>query len=213
MPRTLIPAKAFGLAKQRLSHVLDGPDRAALAAAMLARTIGVAKEAFGSDPVVMVTQDDEVAKCAIKAGADRIVRTRSPGLNAELAEAADTMTPDEPLLVLHADLPRLSAEDLRNFANSLAAVTIATDRHAKGTNALLLRTADRLFAFGPGSRLRHEKGARERGLSVLVLQIPGLAHDLDDADDWRLLRSQRMGARQLLPNIRTINDKPTEMET
>ena len=50
--------------------------------------------------------------------------------------------------------------------------------------ALLLRAAHRFFAFGPGSCARHQAEAETRGLATVLLPRPGLARDLDDADDW-----------------------------
>lgn len=187
MFRVLIPAKAFTRAKQRLSPVLDAAERAALAAAMLTRTIAVAKEAFGDASLRVVTPDAEVGRVALLAGADAVVQVADSDLNAELEEAARQAPDRQDLLVLHADLPLLCPQDLVALAAHRAPVVIAVNRHGDGTNALLLRDGARFFAFGPESCARHRQAAAARGLEAVVVRSPGLSHDLDEPDDWRLL--------------------------
>jgi 2-phospho-L-lactate/phosphoenolpyruvate guanylyltransferase len=183
---TLIPAKAFATAKQRLSPVLDDTQRAALAEALLRRTIAVAKAAFG-EPVLVVTPDRPVGAVALDAGADRVLEVAAMGLNAELAQAARQVRDDAELLVLHADLPLLEPDDLRRLVASDGDVVIACDRHGLGTNALLLRTRARFFAFGEDSHAQHRGEAAARKLIARTVRAPGLSDDLDDPADWSRL--------------------------
>jgi 2-phospho-L-lactate guanylyltransferase len=198
MPWTLIPAKGFAQAKQRLSPILGGDERAALARAMLMRTIGVARAAF-CDPVIVLSPDAQVGTVAIAAGADRYVEVAAAGLNAELAAAARLVPAGEALLVLHADLPLLTPDALRAFAAGGQAALIACDRHGSGTNALLLRDGPRAFSFGAGSRARHRAQALAHGLSCRVVRRRPLSHDLDRPEDWRMLSSS---LSTILPPVR-----------
>lgn len=184
---TLIPAKSFHLSKRRLTAVLDERQRAALSAALLAHTVRVAKAAFGSQPVIVVAGGEDAGAAAREAGADEAILATADGLNPQLAEAAARVPDDAALLVLHADLPLLEREDLAALAAEPGSVVLAPDHWGEGTNALLQRTPDRFFAFGQGSRARHEHEAAIRGLSVTPVKRAGLARDLDDADDWAAL--------------------------
>lgn len=184
---TLIPAKSFRHSKQRLATVLGEEARARLSAAMLARTVRTARAALGGQPVLVVTPDEEVAEAARQAGADRAVMASSEGLNAQLAEAAALVPSGDALLVLHGDLPLLEAGDLAAMAEEQAPVVIASDHAGTGTNALLLRTPDRFFAFGPGSCARHREEAQARGLAPAFVRREGLARDLDEPADWERL--------------------------
>lgn len=187
---TLIPAKSFAQSKRRLAGLLSEAERAALSAALLARTVRMASSAFPECPVVVVATDTEVAHAALAAGASRAITPHAQGLNPQLAEAAAQVPAGDDLLVLHADLPLLCAEDLTRLAMTPGPVVIAPDHRGEGTNALLLRGPDRFFGFGTGSCARHQAEARARGLAATLLPGsdpgpgPGLARDLDDAEDW-----------------------------
>ncbi len=108
------------------------------------------------------------------------------GLNAELAALQQ-----RPLLVIHADLPFLSPDDI---AALLAAAErdgagIAPDRHGTGTNALALtRPGPFPFAFGPDSCAQHK---RSMDGAMAIVDRDGLAFDLDMPDD--LAEASRRG--------------------
>jgi 2-phospho-L-lactate guanylyltransferase len=103
------------------------------------------------------------------------------GLNAELA-AARSIIGDRPLLVIFPDLPSLKSDDLKALLESSAAgVSIAGDRHNKGTNAIALADGRPFnFMFGKNSLSKHSAEAGRRGE---IVWRRGLSHDIDDVDD------------------------------
>lgn len=128
-----------------------------------------------------------------------------PGLNGALDHARDHLrehsTPlgVDRMLVVHADLPRLTAADVDTVLATGADVAVATDRHGTGTNLLAvpLVPQDYRFRFGPGSRAAHEAEAAAHGLASAVVRRPGTAADLDTLDDWADLPAEirsRVGA-------------------
>ena len=184
---TLIPAKSFHLSKRRLEAVLTESERGVLSAALLSHTVRVAKAAFGAQPVLVIATGPDVTETASRAGADQILFPSAEGLNAQLAEAAIHIPEEDAVLVLHADLPLLQPEDLATLSAEAGSVVIAPDHWGEGTNALLQRTPDRFFAFGQGSRARHEHEAAIRGFSSTLVKQAGLSRDLDEASDWEAL--------------------------
>lgn len=194
--RVLIPAKGFAGAKQRLSGILGAADRATLAAAMLQHTLGVVQQVFPAERVTVVTRSAAVRQAV--AGSASAHMCRAEGLNAELAEAAADVAP--PLLVLHADLPLLDAAALDALLAPAADVVLAPDRAGTGTNALLQRRPPFFFAFGPGSAARHRQHAATRGLTCASVRRAALAHDFDDANDWRALE-EAIGAPLTLARL------------
>ena len=199
---TLIPAKSFHAAKQRLASILSEDARARLSGALLAHTIRTARTALGPQPIIVVAADTAVADVALAAGADQAFMPKSSGLNPQLAEAAETLPPGDPLLVLHADLPLLTPADVTVMIATAGPVVIAPDHAGTGTNALLHRTADRFFAFGPDSYARHQAEANARNIAPVVVRRTGIAHDLDEPVDW-----QRLG--ETLPQLLTrLQDEP-----
>ena len=103
------------------------------------------------------------------------------GLNAELNAIVESRRPTR-LLVIHADLPLVSVDDIAALiVDDGAACAIAPDRHATGTNALaLVEPLGFQFAFGPNSFARHCAAAQGKPRVVTRL---GLGLDIDTAAD------------------------------
>lgn len=181
---TLIPAKSFSDAKQRLSAVASPQERAAIARNLLTRTVKTVRTALGDAPIMVVTDDPAVAQVAREAGADNGFVSEQEGLNGQLSHASLYAPNSADLLVLHADLPLLGEDDLHALLKSTAPVTIAPDRRGVGTNALLLRNGVRYFFFGQDSAARHRQGARLAGVPCNEVQRKGLSFDLDEEADW-----------------------------
>lgn len=181
---TLIPAKSFSDAKQRLSAVASPQERAAIARNLLTRTVKTVRTALGDAPIMVVTDDPAVAQVAREAGADNGFVSEQEGLNGQLSHASLYAPNSADLLVLHADLPLLGEDDLHALLKSTAPVTIAPDRRGVGTNALLLRNGVRYFFFGEDSAARHRQGARLAGVPCNEVQRKGLSFDLDEEADW-----------------------------
>jgi 2-phospho-L-lactate guanylyltransferase len=180
----LVPIKAFADAKGRLDGALDAEARAELARE-LAATVLAAAEGL---PVAVVCDDDEVEAFALERGA-ATVRQVEPGLNAAVAEGAEWAAGlgFERVLVAHADIPR--AADLARIAlvGHDDAVVLVPDRHADGTNVLVVPTRSGfVFRYGPGSFAAHQHEAARLGMEVVVVHDEALAWDVDTADDLAL---------------------------
>ena len=191
----VVPVKAFGLAKERLSPVLSPIERAALARELAGHTMDVVVES-SVRPAFVVTSDEEAAAMAKARGLsvlpdeghDHSSAMRSVG---RLAHGAGVAA----LVTLAADLPLLTASDVRELAEAVLPATfvIAPDHAGTGTNAIAVAPPAFPFAFGPGSRTRHTDSARRLGLQVKALVRPGFAIDIDEPADIRLL--DRLGVR------------------
>jgi 2-phospho-L-lactate/phosphoenolpyruvate guanylyltransferase len=109
------------------------------------------------------------------------IRDEGRGLNAELNALVESQRPTR-LLVIHADLPLVSADDIAALImGDGVACTIAPDRHGTGTNALaLVEPSGFDFAFGPNSFTRHCAAAEGKARVVTRL---GLGLDIDTAAD------------------------------
>lgn len=181
-----MPIKSFGTAKARLGAALDADGRAALAEELATIVLAAADPL----PVLVVTDDDEVATFAAGHGAE-VLRQVAPGLNAAVTEAVAHLAANgvEWAIVAHADLPRATSFDavwnaVREASNRVMA--IVPDRHDDGTNVLAVPTgAGFTFAYGPGSFAAHRAEAERRGLAVQVVRDPDLAWDVDTPEDLR----------------------------
>jgi 2-phospho-L-lactate guanylyltransferase len=123
-------------------------------------------------------------------GATALVESES-GLNAALNQAREWAMARgaQVLLVLPADLPRLTCGDITtmlDLAREPRCVVIAPDARDEGTNALLLCPPDALnFAFGPQSFYEHCAQAETSQLASHIYRSPTVALDLDTPADWR----------------------------
>jgi 2-phospho-L-lactate guanylyltransferase len=185
----LIPIKRLSAGKSRLVPQLERPQVEALTLAMLEDIL----EAFADTPDIersaVITPDPEVAACARSAGATALLRP-DPGLNEAIdeASAALELTGDDSLLVVLGDVAGARSRD---FAALYEAASELGERCAVlapsgdgGSAALLRRPYDVLpTGFGGASAKTHREAAARRQVAWRELTLPGLAIDLDRADD------------------------------
>jgi 2-phospho-L-lactate/phosphoenolpyruvate guanylyltransferase len=190
----LIPCKALALGKSRLSPLLAAPERAALCAELLRRTLDCALAIVPAERCHLVSADAAAADLAMARRVGTIAEPPDAGLNRALEAARDALCAEAalPLLVLPIDLPRASARALRGLVAIGGDVVAAPDRHGRGTNALYLAAAAAAaftFRFGGGSLAAHRAEAEARGLGFRLFEDQALAFDLDEPEDLREWRA------------------------
>ena len=191
MARALVPLKDLVQAKTRLAGLLRPSERRALAQAMVEDVLTVLTDHPEITQVTLVSDDPGAKLLASNYGVDcwseHSLGVR--GLNAliERASARLLAVVDEPLLVLHGDLPLLTGESItRALAcqRALNGLVVGCDRHGTGTNLLAFqRISVPQFCFGVDSCARHLASARSSGVPAQVLQDSGIALDVDEPDD------------------------------
>lgn len=191
----IVPVKDLGETKSRLSSSLSPEERAVLTLWMLEHVLATLRETDGVERVGVVSPSPRVLSLAEEFDATALGQ-ESRGLNNALEEGRGWAVSRgaSSLLVLPADLPYLSAFDVRMLLNLLRederAVVISPDESREGTNALLIRPPDAMpFAFGPGSYEAHLRAARQRGLDPAIYEDASLAFDLDTREDLARLRA------------------------
>lgn len=180
----IIPTKAPGDGKNRLSPVLDEMARNTLVRVMLDHVVSAVEAARNVDKTCLVGSSRHGLPETLPLLADP-----GNGLNAAIASAFDEAATGGAtrVLIIHADLPRVSTQDIELLvAAAPGAVAIAPDRHGIGTNALSLplpQAAGFTFAFGTDSFARHSAEAQRLGLPIETIHSQGLAHDVDEPAD------------------------------
>jgi 2-phospho-L-lactate guanylyltransferase len=172
----LIPIKPDGERKTRLAGRLGPEERSRLAHALLDRLVGALGSVARIERIVLLSAQPAAAPDIGWIGDE------GRGLNPELEEARAALRAPA-LLVIHADLPLIAADDIAALltAAEKAGCAIAADRHGGGTNALALADGRTFrFRFGPGSLALHRA---EGGRDCRVVERPGLAIDCDTPDD------------------------------
>ena len=178
----IIPLKALGEAKGRLADALGAPERRALVGWMVRRVIAACQGCDLVTDILVVAGDQEGAAVATAAGARSVVVDQA-GLAVAL-QRADTLTAAaDATVVVAADLPTVTAEDLAAVIQAAApggrAVVVAPTEDG-GTGALLRRPPGVIgTAYGLGSAARHAQLAAAAGVEAAVVRRPGLAWDVD----------------------------------
>jgi 2-phospho-L-lactate/phosphoenolpyruvate guanylyltransferase len=189
----VVPVRSLRNGKTRLAAVLAPDARERLLRHAAEQVIHAAADAGSIESVLVVSPDPEVLTWAADLGPT--VRAMSqpphqPGLNGAIdagREWARTIGATA-IVSLFADLPLIDPADIRGLTARPEPVVLGPDRRGEGTNALLLRLAERgsefQFAFGERSLVRHLEEARRLGLDVAVHNASGIGFDLDTPDDW-----------------------------
>ncbi len=199
-----VPMKPLTLAKQRLRPAVDDSTRVALARAMFAHVLATIRSSGVADFPLVISADAAVRALAQGYGFETLpeqgANGQPIGYNEAIRQAvawtqAQGITT---LLILPADLPYLTPDDLRQLVvlagAAPRAAVLAPDATETGTNALLLRPPDLIEpGFGPNSFRRHLEALRRSDIVPMVYRSASVAHDVDEpADLLRLLP----GARQ-----------------
>lgn len=188
----LIPVKNLSAAKQRLAAVLDQPARTELAQAMLHDVVGVIAAWPRRSACALVTSDPFAVELARQHDFEIIPDPTNPGETGaiEMATRFCVVRGSDSTLVLPADIPLIRAGELDQIlAYALAEGSVlAPAADGRGSNAVFRRPAN-LFPlrFGNDSFQPHLAAARATGKPCVVLQLPGIAVDVDNPEDLQRL--------------------------
>jgi 2-phospho-L-lactate/phosphoenolpyruvate guanylyltransferase len=179
--RAIMPIKQGVDGKSRLDSILGNEARCSLAERMAAHVLGVLTECCDISSITILSPlrpDHWQGEWARDAGR---------GLNAELT-AWRAGQGKAAILIIHADLPLLSVDDVRAMLEAAAqGVAVATDREGRGTNALAIADGRPLtLCFGANSRKLHCAQYPE----MPVLERDGLIVDFDTPDDAQFLAAR-----------------------
>jgi 2-phospho-L-lactate/phosphoenolpyruvate guanylyltransferase len=184
----LVPLKRLDDAKSRLAAVLSADERSALMLELLEGVLAAAKEA-DVGPITIVS-----AELLAPNGVARF-DDRGLAWNDALAAAMREIVTEPIAAVVSADLPRITADDVRALVAATPARGLAIARALDGgTNAVsMCPPAAVMTHFGdPSSASVHAFAAAQAGLAARIVDLPGLAFDVDTPDD---LLELRQGAR------------------
>lgn len=184
----ILPIKSFAMGKGRLSGVVEPEIRSRLSRALAGR-VATTVATTGRTPLV-VTGDSEVATWAEASGYTTI-DDPGDGLSAA-ARAGVSMAIDrtEPWLILHCDLPWITADDVEAVARPLEEGQPVIAPSADGGTSAIGSRGEFTFQFGPASFHRHIASLA----GALVVARSGLLLDIDDPADLEAATRSSRGA-------------------
>jgi len=205
----LVPIKSLDGAKQRLSPVLDAEERQALAVGMMEDVLGTLASWDARPPVAIVTSDSQATALANRYSFEIIADpdNRSETDAIDLATQAVVERGWASTLVIPADIPLIEAEELQRIVAAAPdqGTVLVPAADGRGTNAVLRRPAA-LFPlrFGNDSFQPHRRAAEATGKPAVVLELPGIALDVDRPADLAELLARR-GDRRSQQLLRAWN--------
>lgn len=188
----LIPVKNLARAKQRLSAVLEQPERTALAHAMLHDVLDAVAAWRDRPEVSLVTSYpfavDLAREFRFEVIPDPANRSETDAI--EMATQVCMQRGAESTLVIPADIPLVRPEELEAVVKAAPAEgsVLVPSAEGRGTNAVFRRPGA-LFPlrFGNDSFKPHRAAAEATGKPCVVLSLPGIALDIDNSSDLRQL--------------------------
>lgn len=190
----LVPIKNTASAKQRLASVLDQRLRTELAQAMLTDVLTALHGWKDRPKVGIVTSDPYATRLANEYQFEVIPDPDNPGETGaiEMATRICVERGEESTLVIPADIPLIESwelEEIYKHAPAEGSVLVPAG-DGRGTNAAL-RCPANLFPlrFGNDSFKPHRAAAQATGKPCVVLNLPGIAVDVDNPPDLQQLLS------------------------
>ena len=185
-----IPIKKYSHSKRRLASILSEQQRSDLSKAMATQTIKALIQSNICDSITLVTNDPLL----IIEGASTFFTESS--LNQALNEAIACNDSNNPILIMHADLPRINERDLNNLAASFnkSFISIVPDIEESGTNCLLYDPAMKFnLQFGINSYALFLREFKANDYRWNQHSIESLQYDLDSEDDYFKLKDYVRG--------------------
>lgn len=195
----IVPMKPFPKAKSRLSGVLTTEQREVLAERFFRHTLDVLSQVKEVSNILVISRDPQVLSLAREYHAVTVQEAGAPELNAALMRAAQVagLKGAEAILILPADLPLLTTDDVREIlrlGRYNQTVVLAPDRQDDGTNAMLVAPPGLIpFAYGSQSFQRHQESAVQAGVTVKIYRSETIGLDIDTPQDLMLLERAETG--------------------
>jgi len=201
----LIPFKSVAAAKQRLAPALNPQQRSQLAEAMLRDVLAAAREVADCVEIAVVTGDRQAQAMAADFGFSVIEDEHNESETAAIAMATDwcESAAYDTTIVVPADIPLITGNELGRVLDAApeegAVIVPAYDR--RGSNCILRRPASIIpLHFGNDSFLPHCEAVQRTGKELVILELPGMALDIDNPHELQLLveREGETNAQRLL---------------
>ena len=195
----IVPLKSLEAAKRRLADVLSPEERRALMLAMARDVLTALVRSQALAGVVIVSRTPEADALAQAFGTERFMESPEADLSGALTEAAEHLAEHRHasgVLIVPADVPLITPDEVDALLAGHRAVTLAPDDEHLGTNALACSPPDRIrFNFDGRSFKPHVDAAFAAGVHPRLVPSQHLALDVDTPEDLRELLRRGPGTQ------------------
>lgn len=192
----VVPVKELAHAKTRLSPECPPSVRIALARVMLEDVLRSLAEVHALAGIAIVTADAYAVKLADRYDAQVFSDGARDGHTGAVRAAAQRLERQGcgTMLTLPGDIPAVTSAEIERVLRRHAegpSFTICPAHDRRGSNAIVMSPPCAIsLAFGNDSFLPHLEAARGHGIEpTIVLDVPGIARDVDHFADLMALQS------------------------
>ncbi len=187
MPRiwALVPFKGPDGAKERLGAYLSPRERHDLTLAMV-QDVLAALTGTSLLGVVIVSRSPAAVALAREFDAEVFADTADNLTGAVTEASAFLAGRAEGTMIVHGDLPLLSADEVNRAMRGHRDITLLPDRHDIGTNCIIATPPNAMtYQFDGTSFGPHKALARAAGFEPRIVRLPGFGLDIDTIDGLR----------------------------
>ncbi len=195
----ILPVKHLQDSKFRLKDVLSDEQRSRFSYLLLKdtlQTLGSSKHVQG---VTIISSDQSLSRLAEQYHAKFILTGRDSGYSKDAMDAITELpkTVVDKITIIPADLPQLSHRDLELLDKAhKEGITLCAAEKDGGTNALIFTPPLAIpLMFGPESFIKHQQAAKDRGITVNIVNATGMQRDIDRPDDMLWFCKQSTGGQ------------------
>ena len=191
----LVPFKGPDGAKERLGAYLSPGERRKLTLAMVRDVLDALTRASLSG-VLIVSRSPGALELAQAFGAE-VFADSADNLTGAVTEASAFIADRaEGTMIVHGDLPLLTAEEVDRALGQHRDITLLPDRHDIGTNCIIATPPNAMtYQFDGTSFKPHKALARAAGFEPRIVRLPGFGLDIDTIDGLRAFAAVRADTR------------------
>lgn len=188
MTSAIIPIRDRTGGKTRLASILNKKQRADFIENSFCHVVSTLTSLKSISTVFVLSKDQSLLSLATSLSAEPIEEPAAcDNLNQALESAASLHLSKGNVMIIHADLPLLTAEDVDYFIamHQQNMVTLAPCHYYQGTNAMILpKNSPMRLGFGEHSLKKHSLNAHQAQLKPRIMSLPSIAFDVDTPDDF-----------------------------
>lgn len=193
----VIPVKPLKRLRVEHNNLLTDEEWSKLNTGMLESIIRAIRNVHGVKEILVVSKDTYLLSIARDLHVKTLQEDSGSDINSALMRASTvaSMYKSHSLLVLAADLPLITTEDVETFINISSQqpeMVIAPDRRNIGTNAIFLNpnNIQYRFQFGGNSFDKHLSEAQRLQYHIAISDLKSLRIDIDSPEDFEWIKKQ-----------------------
>jgi len=184
----IVPLKKdLDRAKQRLTDALSVDERAALMVAMIRDVLTATTQTPRLSGVLLVSRADIADDLAREFGIELYIEAADADLSESVQAAAGYLMANRGAvgtMILHGDLPLVTAADLSTVLDAHERLTLVPDSDGEGTNCIVSTPPNLIrYRFGFKSFKPHVEAAYDIGITPRIVRNERIGLDVDTPED------------------------------